>query len=107
MHHHHDLDPTTHTVEMVQITELNAALREHRGRPVTAGDIGIDGGTVNADDQLFRICWDGPPDFPYIHAHVGADHGSPGSRTVELHTASLRALSHALGLRHLWGAGSA
>jgi hypothetical protein len=101
------MPPTTHTVEMQQLTELNARLASGpRGAAISAEDLGVAGATVTAGSGeghslagsaiLTRVAWDGPPEFPYIHGHFG-------DAVVELHTAALRELSHRLGLHHRWG----
>jgi hypothetical protein len=98
---------TTHTVEMSQLTELNARIRENE-LSITPSDLGLPGGSRSA--VLVRLCWDGPPDFPYVHAHfaqtrsghrVEGEH--PTDRIVDLHTAALRELSRRLGVRQQWG----
>jgi hypothetical protein len=107
---HMSLPRTTHTVEMSQLAELVRRLSDLRSR-ITAAELGLAGAKTLAgqpDDELpasavlVRLCWDGPPEFPYIHAHFGiGDHGA--SRIVDLHTAALRALGRRLGVRQQWG----
>ena len=107
---HVSLPRTTHTVEMSQLAELNERLSDHRPR-ITASELGLAGTKILAgqpDDELpssavlVRLCWDGPPEFPYIHAHFGiGDRGA--SRIVDLHTAALRELGRRLGVRQQWG----
>jgi hypothetical protein len=104
------LPRTTHTVVLSQLAELNHRLGEHSPR-ITASELGLAGAKTLAgrpDDRLsgsavlVRLCWDGPPEYPYIHAHFAiADHDLP--RPVDLHTAALRELSHRLGVRQQWG----
>jgi hypothetical protein len=102
---------TTHTLEMSQLAELNNRLSEH-GSGITAAELGLAGAKTLAgqpDDELpgsavlVRLGLDGPPDYPYIHAHFGiADQGA--TRIVDLHTAALRELGRRLGLHQQWGA---
>ena len=94
---HVSMPGTTHTVEMAQLRELNARLREHTPE-ITAADLGLGAGPA----VLERLCWDGPPEFPYVHAHFTATTPSAG-RIVDLHTGALRELSRRLGVRHRWG----
>ena len=110
------LPRTTHTLELAQLDDLNARLEEHRSA-ITAADLGLAGATgLNArlprglpgTAALARLCWDGPPDYPYVHAHFTlADPPPVGDREagtiVDLHTAALRELSRRLGARQQWG----
>jgi hypothetical protein len=101
---------TTHTVEMDQIADLNHRLQGKPLRVVTAAELGLEGSKLlgHASTRLpgravlVRLCWDGSPEFPYIHAHFSAD----SSLVVDMHTAALQALSHRLNLRQIWGVGS-
>lgn len=94
------LPRTTHTLELAQLNELNAGLREHTPA-ITVADLGLEG--VLGSAVLERLCWDGPPEYPYVHAHVtGSEPGAPS--IVDLHTVALRELSRRLGLRQQWGA---
>jgi hypothetical protein len=98
---------------MTQIAELNDGLRE--GSPVIrASLLGLEGveltsggsagnSTLPGDAALVRISYDGPPEFPYLHAHFRTDRGDQDSLTVDLHTDALRKLSQLLRLQHLWG----
>jgi hypothetical protein len=98
----HHLAPTTHTVELDQIHEINAALAS--GHRLTAGTLGVPG-TVPAGAVLRSLEADGPPSYPYIHGHFS--HRATDDTVVELHTAQLRAISDQLSLRsHIWGVGS-
>jgi len=117
MQHIHRFPSTTHTVEMDQIAELSSGLREH-ARIVRASELGLQGAELPSrsrdgrsglpgDAVLVRISFDGPPQYPYVHAHFRASPGDPGSLTVDLHTDALRRLSRLLGLQHAWGAGVA
>lgn len=95
---HHQLATTTHTVELLQLHEINAALAS--GHQVTAALVGVQ--TASEDDVLRYLEASGPPEYPYIYGHFG----TPGTTTsrVELHTAQLRAISHCLSLTsHTWG----
>ena len=107
---HSSLPRTTHTVELAQLADLNERLNEHRPR-ITASDLGLasaeslasrpDGG-MSPSAVLVRLCWDGPPEFPYIHAHF-ATGGQGSDRIVDLHTATLKELGRRLGVRQQWG----
>jgi hypothetical protein len=100
---------------MAQIEDLNARLSTNTDSPVSAGDIGLEGAAINGSSAgalagsavLARICWDGAPEFPYIHGHFSASAGTEGAVVVDLHTAALREISHRLHARHVWGQGSA
>jgi len=104
------LPRTTHTVVLSQLDELNRRLSAQRLR-ITAAELGLAGAKARAggpDDRLsgsavlVRLCWDGPPEYPYIHAHFAiADQEVP--RHVDLHTATLRELGRRLGVRQQWG----
>jgi hypothetical protein len=99
----HHVAPTTHTVELDQIHEINAALAS--GRRVTAGTLGVPA-TVPADAVLRSLEPDGPPSYPYIYGHFSR-RATDDTVRVELHTAQLRAISDQLSLRsHIWGVGS-
>ena len=99
-HRSHPLDPGTHTIEMAQIAELDARLREVGGVP--AAELGLPGLTGGA--VVASLGWTGAPTFPDIHALVTGGSG-PGPAQVVLHTPALRVLSRRLGLRHVWGVG--
>ncbi len=109
----HTLPPTTHTVELDQIGELNLALRARSGaQAVIAGDLqqpaselrSATGRLVPATAVLVRLSVDGPPEYPYVHAHFTLDPSSSSAAILaEMHTEALRRLSHLFGLRHLWG----
>lgn len=106
----HHLPPTTHTVEMEQIVDLNRRLAAYRPDRVTATDLGVGGATTSpagllpGDAVLVEVRWDGSPEFPYIH---GAFTGGAPLQTANLHTRALRELSHRLHAHHIWGVGSA
>ncbi|HEX8509994.1 MAG TPA: hypothetical protein VF635_10955 [Propionibacteriaceae bacterium] len=103
----------THTLEVDQIDELNRRLAEDSRAPITAKDLGLEGarllhhhepGAVAPGSSLLvRLCWDGPPGWPYIHAHFAAAPGTADSLVVDLHTAALRLLSQRLHVRQVWG----
>jgi hypothetical protein len=100
--HPHHLAPTTHTVELDQIHEINDALAS--GHRVTAGSLGVPG-TVPGDAGLRSVEAVGPPSYPYVYGHFGR-RGTEDMR-VALHTAQLRAISDQLSLHsHIWGVGS-
>ena len=115
MEHNHQLPRTTHTVEMEQIAELNGGLREGDPSPaIRASMLGLQGAELSAgsdesqhtlpgDALLVRLSSDGPPEYPYVHAHFRTGASDQGSLKVELHTDALRKLSHLLHLQHVWG----
>ena len=113
--HPHSVPPTTHTVEMAQINELNDRLATQPKPVVTARDLGLTrarplhrgaGATLNGSEVLTRLTWDGPPEFPYIHGCFRSVHEPDTPLVADLHTAGLRELSRRLGYRHVWGVGS-
>jgi hypothetical protein len=106
------LPPTTHTLEMAQVAELNECLRNRSSTtPVVAAALGLggallrpSGGAGLADDAvLVRLSWAGSPEFPDIYGHFGPGRG--GRLQVLLHTAALNELGHLLGVRQRWGVG--
>ena len=99
MHEHH-LAPTTHTAELLQVHEINAALAtDHH---VTAASLSVPA-PVPGDAVLRYLEAEGPPSYPYIHGHFSRRDTGDMVR-VELHTAQLRAISHQLSLvSHVWG----
>ena len=102
--HEHELSPTTHTIELRQIAELNAALASGRGT-LTAGSVGVHDthAEVPADAVLKSLEAEGPPSWPYVYGHFSRP-GAEDMLRVELHTAHLRAISDQLRMRsHLWG----
>lgn len=117
MHPHH-VPSTTHTVEMEQMVELSSGLRDRDpSQPINASDLGLEGAELasGSDDDdsglpgdavLERVSFDGPPEFPYVHAHFRSASDDQDSLRVDLHTDALRELSHFLHLRHTWGTGS-
>lgn len=109
--HAHRLSPSTHTLEMAQLAELEERLGA--GPPPTAADLGLEGAPVHgrpghrlvAGAVLTQVVWAGAPAFPDVHAVFAEGPGGPGRLVVDLHTPALRALSSRLGLRHVWGVG--
>jgi hypothetical protein len=103
---------------MAQVAELNERIRARAAADnVIATDLDLDGVAVvsrgHAEDQILPgqavledVCYDGPPEFPYIHAHFQLDPAEPGSVTVDLHTLALRKLGRLLHVREVWGVGS-
>jgi hypothetical protein len=117
--HKYALPPTTHTVEMTQLAELNDRLAARDpAETISAADLGLadvivvshgdgEGLGLPAEALIERVCYQGPPEFPYIHAHFRPDPAEIATLTVDLHTGALRELSHRLHLRDVWGVGSA
>ena len=128
--HHHQIAPTTHTVELAQLAAINERLATGQGSPaITWADLPPDpastspsAGSPAPEAVLVRLSADGPPEFPYIQGHfalpaAGGTGSQPGPtahatssagvtgspQVVGLHTAALQAVSHRLGLRHRWG----
>lgn len=97
----HGLAGTTHTVELRQVAELNAALASGRRR-LTAGSIGAPAALI--EHALLRsLECQGPPSYPYVYGRFDAA-GTDRVARVELHTAQLRAISEQLALRsQTWG----
>jgi hypothetical protein len=93
--HEHPLSPTTRTVELSQLEQLDAAIRLPGAPRITPADLGLDADP--SDGVLTDVSYDGPPEYPYIQ-------GTFGGRRVDLHTAALRELSRRLHLHHTWGA---
>ncbi len=111
--HRHELAPTSHTVEMAQVAELNARLAEHprltaeqlrlTGAPLRSGSRG----SLPGSAELRGLTWDGIPEFPTLHAVFAPGTASDSRLVVELHTESLHELGRRLGLRQAWGVGPA
>ena len=106
------LPPTTHTLEMAQVAELNERLVGRTGSTsVTAAALGMGGVSLRLrgadglpdDAVLVRLSWEGSPEFPDIYGHFGP--GRDGRLQALLHTAALQALCHLLGVRQRWGVG--
>ena len=107
----HALPPTTHTLEMAQIEDLNERLIGHRSDPVTAAAIGMGNtpllrtaGQLPDAAVLVRVSWQGSPEFPDIHGHFTSGQGGP-PLCAAMHTAALDQLGRHLGLRQRWGIG--
>jgi len=104
---------------MTQIAELNDRLRTRdAAEPIIANDLDLTGVTVLSGDItgyanlpaeaiLQHLSYDGPPEFPYIHAQFRPDPNAVGAVTVDLHTHALRELSRRLRVREVWGVGTA
>jgi hypothetical protein len=106
------LPPTTHTLEMAQVLELNEHLMSRTGGPgITAAVLGMGGVPLHLrsaaglpdDAVLVRLSWEGSPEFPDIYGHFGPGRG--GRHQALLHTAALNSLCHVLGVRQRWGVG--
>lgn len=101
----HGMALTTHTTEMHQLDEMNAALAMGWAR-LTAGSLGLHRGVAD-DAVLRRLRPAGPPSYPYVYGVFSRENGAgPDGTTalIELHTAQLRAISDQLSLRrHIWG----
>ena len=126
MYRHHHPAPTTRTVELQQVQEINRRLASPGHPDVTAAALGVAGavttGSPFPDDpfgpdhpsapalrptaHLRYLTAEGSPEFPYVLGHfsttpvVGRDRAD---LVVELHSAGLRRLSARLGLRQCWG----
>src|SRR3954470_18301836 len=98
--HPHPLSPTTHTLDMAQVAEINEHLADPGTRRVTAGELGLDPRLVAPDGTVVHAWIQGSPEFPYIFADVAA---ASSVTHVPLHTPALLRLSHLLGLHHRWG----
>jgi len=112
MRHDHQVPSTTHTVEMEQLAQLNSGLRERDpSQSILASLLGLQGVELSSDSGsrlegdavLVKVSFDGPPEFPYVHAQFRTDADDQGSLRAELHTDALRTLSHLLHLQHVWG----
>jgi hypothetical protein len=109
----HSLPPTTHTLEMAQVSELNARLADRLGSPpITAGTIGMGGAALHFPAEgrlpeaavLVQLSWEGSPEFPDIYGHFGGSHAATRCQSL-LHTAALEELCSQLGVRQHWGLG--
>jgi hypothetical protein len=105
---HSCIAPTTHTLAMTQLADLNRAITTS-SHPPTANDLGLSAASVVSDSAiatlpaaavLTRLCGEGPPIWPYVHGHFQV---ATDEMIVELHTDALRELGHRLGLRQSWG----
>ena len=92
----HHLSPTTRTLELAQIEELNAHLSSARSG--SQGSAGLPAAAI-----LVRLSGEGPPEYPYVHAHFSTPGATDALLVIELHTDSLRRLSHLAGRHHRWG----
>jgi hypothetical protein len=100
----HPLAPTTHTLDMAQIAQLNERLSAPGAAPITMADLGVAAAGVPSSAVLTKVWWEGSPEFPYIYGDLSAAAGGGTAPAhVLLHTQALRALSQALGLHHRWG----
>jgi hypothetical protein len=105
-------------VEIEQLAELNERLKVRGNEQrITAADLDLDRApvwstatgvvpTLAADSILERLCYDGPPDFPYIHAHFMTSVSESPAAVVDVHSHALRELSRLLHLRGVCGNGS-
>ena len=120
----HTPAPTSHTLELTQVREINERLAAVSDQhPVTAQALGVEGEAVRARRDrvplvpwlpattghlptgavLDRVAVEGPPTCPYVW---GVFRSPAGDRPVNLHTGALVRLSRALGLTgHRWGDG--
>ena len=103
--------PTTHTLEMAQVVELNERLKGRTGpTAITAAAIAMTGArlhpaseaTLAGDAVLVRVSWQGSPEFPDVYGHFGPGRGPDQAL---LHTAALDQLARLLGVRQRWGIG--
>jgi hypothetical protein len=102
MHHHHLVPGSTHTLELRQVAEINAAMAAGGARP-TAADLDVDDVPCGAEDApLRRLVMEGSPSFPYLYGRF-AHHGAGEVHGAVLHTDNLRTLSRMLSLHHHWG----
>jgi len=97
----HRLSPTTHTLDMVQVAQLDARLKDPHAPAVTAADVDVTDEAVAPSAPLRTVWLEGPPEFPYLYADFEGPGGAPVH--VQLHTPNLVRLSHRLGLHHRWG----
>lgn len=106
------LPPTTHTLEMEQVADLNARLTDRQGSPpCTAATLGMVGAPlhpIGADGLadaavLVRVSWQGSPEFPDVYGHFRVGRAHPVQAL--LHTAALNRVAHHLGVRQRWGVG--
>ncbi len=108
---HHPLDPTSHTIEMEQIAELNAHLADENAPTITSADLGMTGmamegsrgQALSGHEVVMKVTWRGLPDFPDIYAGFGARGTTEPATSALLHTGQLRELSRLLHCAHHWG----
>ncbi len=105
----HLAPPTTHTLEMTQAAQINDRLKARSvDHPVTAADLALAGRVsttgvpVPPTAVLTRLVVDGPPEFPYLHAHFFLSQWRAQPLVLDLEPDQLLGLSHLLGLRHRW-----
>jgi hypothetical protein len=128
----HTLSASTHTVEMLQVTELNDRIRSIEatagaGELISAACLDLANVAV-APHLLDRAATSviprqvqpdrempgtallrlvvaaGAPSFPYLYGLFAETNSPDGQLPAALHTCHLRAISDALGLhRHQWG----
>lgn len=91
----HAVPPTTHTIELAQIAELNEHLA---GSPAALVLETLRQEGSEAPRPVGRVEFEGSPAFPWVYA-VLQDTGE----RVLLHTADLQALSRGFRLHHHWG----
>lgn len=107
-HARHGLPPTTHTVEMAQVDDINLRLKNSRSPVISAADLGMSGTTLPGgaasrlvpEAVLTRVSWQGDPEFPELHGHFDSP---TGPQTADLHTEALKQISRRLLLRQRWG----
>jgi hypothetical protein len=105
----HRCPPTTHTIEMAQIKEINAKLGQASGVVMMASELPLERQPgerpvpLSPSSELKRLSWKGSPSFPDIFGHFTTPSGKESRRGVLLHTAALKEISHRLGLHHAWG----
>ena len=129
MSHRHQPAPTTRTIELRQVQDINRRLAAPGSTQVTAEALGV-AGSVTASPTAFGVdlfgpetsgtavlrptavlCFvsaEGSPEFPYVLGHfaaspMAAQRAGGVDAVIELHSAGLRRLSAVLGLRHCWG----
>lgn len=94
----HPLPPTTRTMELAQVAQLNDRLGTP-GTVLTASDLGLD---APAGVALAEVVLEGSPSYGYLWGLFRAAGGD--AVRVLLHTDHLRALSRAVHLpHHHWG----
>lgn len=132
MTRHHRPAPTTRTVELQQVQDINRRLALPGHPDVTAATIGVAGTATAASSfpadpfgpdqppaqalrataRLRYVTAEGSPEFPYVLGHFSSApvsvHREDGAGPViELHSDVLRRLSEKLGLRQCWGTDAA
>lgn len=126
----HEVAPTTHSLEMTQIQQINQHLAGDASPP-RAQDLGLTGAAVHPDHvdtvaahrthlpvhlfssrltahslraeaRLLHLVAAGSPTFPYIYGLFTAETGAR-LLPVTLHTEQLRKISAHYRLHHRWG----